>query len=859
MTARLYGSPAERRESFADWDMGRGPTTDRRNSVHAKTRGRDRVDVATRRDGRVRRRRALLGAVVAGALVASACVGADAGPEEVSPTFARADGAALAFDEPVSKVSDLVPPAEEDGAWTIVGSTFDPESQVSVATVWTADDARRWERATIEPATLGTDESMAAAVRADGGLLAVGRVGTGERSEAAIWRLTEGEWAQARPEAMAGEHEQWAFAVATGEGGTLVAGGENAWGEVRPRLWFSADGETWTSVDGGAGGPLDTTGAEVVRDITSVGAGFVAVGSRTVENEQDGVVWFSPDGETWEEVEAPELGGAGRQELQSVIATDGGVVAGGFSAHGDDGQGAPYVWRSPDGRSWERSKDALPMTDRRLAASDRSVRSLSATPDGALTAAGGSDWRPRVWHSPDGGGSWEELENPVHGELFQDGLSLRDAEAAGGVTVALAGEPAVLLLAGERWQDATGDQFPKGGEQPFATSVAVGGDTAIAAGGLYTAPSGSERESYRGQLWHRTDDGWRAIDSEALSGGHVMAATPFADGFVAVGVEDFGVAEQRGSLVAADGEPDGLVWVSRNGTDWARVGVEDARLNLEVLQFLDDPNPDQAAAIAQMERAAPPLSLGPAGGDGFRSLSAVAPLGQGFIAVGSAYYAGDADPIVVVSEDGMSFEGEDRIAEGPGLQRYTGVCVAPDGTALVVGLTGPTGVHDIIAGVRSPDGTWTKADAPDSFGGGGSQQAAACAASDEGYIIVGSDDRYGTVEARAWTSDDGLTWTEVESSLLGGAGDQWASAVAAVPGGGWLVAGTDAGSGDGDIALWRIDESGDVSRRDRGEPSLAGTGEQSVSDIVITDDGHVTLVGNDYGRVGLWESDRLDR
>jgi hypothetical protein len=32
-----------------------------------------------------------------------------------------------------------------------------------------------------------------------------------------------------------------------------------------------------------------------------------------------------------------------------------------------------------------------------------------------------------------------------------------------------------------------------------------------------------------------------------------------------------------------------------------------------------------------------------------------------------------------------------------------------------------------------------------------------------------------------------------------------------------------------------------------------------VSSIDITEDGHVTLAGNDYGRVGLWESATVDR
>ncbi|HEX6568214.1 MAG TPA: hypothetical protein VF015_03585 [Acidimicrobiales bacterium] len=797
----------------------------------------------------------MLGAVVAAGLLAAACTGADDDPIEASPTFARANGPSLMFDEPLAKVSDLVPPAAEGDPWTIVGSVYDPDSRASVAAVWTGDGGRDWEMATIDAASAGVGESMAAAVATDGGKVAVGQVGNGAGGDAAVWHLADGEWTQERPEAMRGDHEQWAFDIATGSGGMLVAGGENVWGEVRPRLWFSADGETWKSVDGGAGGPLDATGEESIRDVAAVGGGFVAVGSRTVDNEQDGVVWFSPDGESWEQLDTPETGGRGRQDLLSVASTGKGVVAGGFSAHGQDGQGEPYMWTSPDGRTWTRSAKALPMSDRRNAASDRAVRSISVDA-GGLVAAGGNDWRPRVWRSKDGGATWKELPDPVHGELFQDGVSLRDAAASNGIVVALAAEPAVLLLAGSRWEDATGEAFPKGGEQPFATSVAVGGDATIAAGGLYTAPSGKTREAYRGQVWRQDDGGWEAVDSEALTAGHVMDAVPFAGGFVAVGFEDFGVADNRD--VVADSEPDGLVWVSRNGTEWARIGVEEAKINTEWLQYLENPSPDQAAAIVALERDAPPLSAAPAGGPGTRSLGAVAALGDGFIAVGSAYNGGDAEPIVVVSTDGVSYKGEQPVAKGNGLQRYNDVCVAPGGTAVAVGVGGPTGSYDVFAGMRDKEGAWTRAPADDSFTGGGSQQAAACAANDDGFVMVGSDNRSGTTDARIWTSKDGVTWTDVASSMLGGAGDQWASAVAPAPDGGWLVAGTDTAGGDGDIALWRVSASGEVSRRDRGEPALGGPGEQSVTNVSVDDD-HVTLVGNDYGRVGLWVSDSLDR
>ena len=73
------------------------------------------------------------------------------------------------------------------------------------------------------------------------------------------------------------------------------------------------------------------------------------------------------------------------------------------------------------------------------------------------------------------------------------------------------------------------------------------------------------------------------------------------------------------------------------------------------------------------------------------------------------------------------------------------------------------------------------------------------------------------------------------------------------------MAGGDTAGGDGDIALWRIDPSGGVTRRDGGEPALGGPGDQSVDRRHRRRGRRVTLAGSDYGRVGLWESDVLDR
>jgi hypothetical protein len=811
--------------------------------------------------------RTLLTALAAAGLAAGAVAcsgGPDQGAGADQPTFQRSEGASLAYEEPIATTSDLLAPTAEGEPWIIVGSLLDPEEGASAAAVWTSEDAKEWTRQDVQPLRSGLGESMAAAVPTEDGLLAVGRLGDGERSDAVVWRQDGDEWEQMRPEAMGGDHEQWAFDVAAGAGGILVAGGENTWGEVRARLWFSADGETWESVDGGPGGPLDATGEESVRDVASFGSGFVAVGSRRVDGEQDGVVWVSPDGKSWEQVDSPVLGGPGRQEVAAVVDTGAGLVAGGFST-GEGGAGVPVSWSSPDGRTWAGSLGGPLQThqDARRATSDMTIRSLSVDPAG-IVAAGGDRWRPQVWRSVDGGASWLLAANPVHGEVNQDGVRIDDAAAANGINgVAIGSGPSVMVL-GTRWEDVTTDAFPRGGAQPFAASVAAGPEATVAAGGLYTPPAGGEREKFAGEIWVREGNGdWDTVNTDALSSGQVLDVVAYKGGFAAVGTEDFALATLRGP--SGDNGPDGMVWISPDGEAWGRIGITNAQIESEWLAYLDNPDPSFADDIVAMEQDLPPESTAPAGGPGTRELSAAAPLLDGFIAVGTVFDSVDTDPIVLYSLDGTTLVPESPGIGGPGPQRLSDVCVGPDSTAVAVGVGGATGGHEAVVIQRNPDdGVWSGAVAEDgSFGGPGNQIAYACAAGPDGFVVVGSDDSSGDTDARIWTSPDGREWTQVVAGPLGGGGDQWASAVALVPGGddgdGWLVAGVDTGAGNRDIALWRLSADGELTRRDRGESALGGPGDQTVSSVSVDEEGHVTLAGSDYGRVGLWESDRLDR
>ncbi len=823
--------------------------------MYANSRGTSNVRGARRRATRARRALAALSGLAV--LGAAACSGSsEAASDQSNPTFTRASGSAIAYEEPASSVSDLLAPAGEGQPWLVVGSTFDPKSgTTTTAATWTAGDGHSWERHEVEPDHKGVSEGMSAAIRTDDGGLAVGWAGDSAESDATVWRQDGDEWVRSAPEAMAGEHEQWAFDVATGEGGILVAGGENVWGEVRPRLWFSADGTKWESVDGGPGGTFDATGGESVRRVAAVGSGFVAVGSVDVDNNQDGVAWYSSDGRSWSRVEASSLGGPGRQELQSVTWTGKAVVAGGYRTDGN-GQGQPFVWRSADGKVWSKPSPPLPLyDDSRSAAADYGVTSLSYG-GGGITAVGGNDWRPHLWWSADGGQSWRRLPNPVYDTLFADGVSLVDSAVAGKVRVALGSEPNALFLnqAG-RWQDASGKAFPNGGAQPFATAAVTGKQGTVVAGGRHTAPQGATRETYAGQIWVEADGGWQAVDSKQLAEGRITDLVATKSGYVAVGVEDFGLAARR--QYVGDKLPDGLVWTSPDGRKWTRVGATISKVPDEMLELIEDPNAAAATPITDILGSQPPETVEPAGGKGTRSLDAAAPIGNGFIAVGVAYVDGAATPIAVVSPDGKALKGENPGAAGEGNRRFNDVCVN-DGTAVAVGSLGKDNAYDLLVRHRAKDGKWSEVTDDGSFAGAGSQQAYGCAAGRDGFVIVGSDDRSGDTDARVWTSKDGLEWTRVSSGLLGGGGDQWASAVTAVPGGGWLIGGTDTAAGDGDIALWRVLGNGEVSRRDRGEPELGGVGEQSVTHITVDDD-RVLIVGDDYGRVGLWESDTIDR
>ena len=255
----------------------------------------------------------------------------------------RASGASLTFEEPVAdRDRPAAPPAEEATVDDRRVGLRPRGRRHSAAAVWTSDDGREWERTRREPGPQAASASRSRPpARAPTALSARGpRRRRRPRPTPPSGARRGDEWARVSPRSMGGDHEQWAFDVAAGDGGILVAGGENVWGEVRPAACGSAPTARRGRASTAAPAGRSTRPARSVRAVAAVGDGFVAVGSRTVDGEQDGVAWFSADGESWEPVDAPAWRAAAARRCSAWRCRRRGLVAGGY-VRPTPGQGEP--------------------------------------------------------------------------------------------------------------------------------------------------------------------------------------------------------------------------------------------------------------------------------------------------------------------------------------------------------------------------------------------------------------------------------------------------------------------------------------------------------------------------------------
>jgi len=242
------------------------------------------------------------------------------------------------------------------GRHVIVGS------RGSAAASWTAEAGTPWQAApdqpSLRPPTGGSAE-MRAVGRWRDLFVAVGTVVTAVGApSAAAWTSSDGlAWD------LVGFGPAFEGAIAYGTAGSqervVVVGATGERGQGPAVAWVSEDGTTWTRVDS----PAFSDGT--MRGVAHTGDGFVAVGASLADDRA--AAWSSTDGRTWEPAPAQAaLENHGRPiRMTAVTADPRGLLAGGLVS--DAGNGSGVVWRSADGRAWERVPTQVSMSGASLA------------------------------------------------------------------------------------------------------------------------------------------------------------------------------------------------------------------------------------------------------------------------------------------------------------------------------------------------------------------------------------------------------------------------------------------------------------------------------------------------------------
>jgi hypothetical protein len=197
------------------------------------------------------------------------------------------------------------------GRFVAAGSTED-RTGTPTASVWVSDDGLAWRRASVPGAARATALGITASASR---LVVVGETGDADDGDAG----------------------------ATGDTGTSV-----------PAVWVSADAETWNRVESPG---LD---AGSMRAVASLPSGFVAVGAAAADDAA--AAWTSADGLEW----VPRRPGRPFESngkpirMAAIVPGGSGAIAAGWKS--DAGNGSGVVWRSPDGRAWERVADQVSMS-----------------------------------------------------------------------------------------------------------------------------------------------------------------------------------------------------------------------------------------------------------------------------------------------------------------------------------------------------------------------------------------------------------------------------------------------------------------------------------------------------------------
>ena len=191
--------------------------------------------------------------------------------------------------------------------------------------------------------------------------------------------------------------------------------------------------------------PLEIDIERVVA-VTATPDSFVAIGYREVDGVRNGVVWRSTDGEMWEAVDDNLFTGV---ELLDVSPAPGGMVALGVDSRADRPQAIAF--HSTDGHVWERL-GPLP------GGVGTYPNSLGGDETAVLVAADDVDGNAILWRSVDG----RSFERLALGGVARDAVMTPRIVRGGYAALGSAGGPPNLLRStdGASWTSTPIDQAP---------------------------------------------------------------------------------------------------------------------------------------------------------------------------------------------------------------------------------------------------------------------------------------------------------------------------------------------------------------------------------------------------------------
>lgn len=358
-------------------------------------------------------------------------------------------------------------------------------------------------------------------------------------------------------------------------------------------VWISPDGNDWERV---CHPSLGGSGEQQMLGLAFSGDRLVAVGTEIVDGERDAVVWLSEDGREWRRSTSVDLAGSGEQWLTDVAFTDFGWIAVGSAGRTRDLDAA--IWVSDDGAAWTRAKSIPSFQGTGLQSAN------TVTQSGSVVFAGGRDVNDgALWRSDDGS-TWEPVDAAAFGG---DGLQNVLDLAVDGPGLWAAGEhdndAAVWFLGDAGWVEIEAPGAFGGFGVQRVESVAVGHQTVVAVGeqfdydrvflggGSEGTQDGAAWKMDAEENWHRVggSDAFEGVGEQAM-----VSVISWQQGFVAVGFDLAG----RGSVVEGIAEfgsgldVDAEVWLSADGDDWLRVshpsfGGEDWQDMFDVVEVPD--------------------------------------------------------------------------------------------------------------------------------------------------------------------------------------------------------------------------------------------------------------------------------